>query len=141
MGRHLTDVEKTEIGCALLSGLGISEVARRYSLPKQTVHRIKQGLGPRVEQANEIRRESMDELLVKAMVANLDAQHAIAEVATDAEYLRSQNALGIAALYQRLSDHSIRLFEAASADDGGTADGTADLSAMAETDPAADMDG
>lgn len=120
MAQQPIDAElKAQVAGALLAGLGVSEVSRRYSLPKTTVHRIKSALPQQVAQGGEETRESLNDLLVAALGANLKAQTRIAEVASEAEFIRGQGPGALAELYQALASHSVRLLEAAALSEAG----------------------
>lgn len=99
---------------ALLAGTGVTEVSRRYNLPKSTVASIQAHLQPEIAQVRTETRSSLDELLLDALAANLAAQKRIVEVASEPEYLKKQSAADIADLYETFADKSIRLLEAAS---------------------------
>ena len=120
---RIPDALRAEVSAALLAGIGLSETARRYSLPKSTVQRIKERLGDAVEQAGQSHRESIDALLAKSLEAHVAATYAIARQAQDEEYLRSQTGRDVAALHESLAAHAVRLLEAAALSEPCDADG------------------
>lgn len=113
-GKAINEEARALVMAALLSGLGVNEVARQYQLPKSTVSRIRAELGPRLEQVGTEVRASLDDLLLNALSANLNAQARIAEAVSEPTYITQQPASSVADLYETLADKAIRLLEAAS---------------------------
>lgn len=114
-GKAHSDEVRAEAIAALLAGLGVSEVARKYNLPKQTVSRLRADLGDQLGQVGTENRARLDDLLLDALASNLAAQAAITEAVSDENYIRGQDASAIAELYETLADKAIRLLEAAQA--------------------------
>ena len=101
---------------ALLTGQPISEIARQFKMPRQTVNRFKAELGQeRIDQLSVERRERIDDLLIDCMADNLNALSCIAKTAEDATYLKDQGAEACATLYTAIASNTVRLLEAASA--------------------------
>ena len=58
---------KAQVIAALLTGEGVSEVARKFNMPKTTVFRFKSELVPeRMEQIGTEKRERIDDLLLES---------------------------------------------------------------------------
>lgn len=115
-GKAHSDEVRAEIASALLAGLGITEVAEKYNLPKSTVSRIRDEISAeKLEQVGTEKRARIDELLLDCLAANLQAQKKIAETVSEPHYIRKQSASAVADLYETLADKAIRLLEAASA--------------------------
>ncbi len=118
-GRAIDEQIRDQVVAAVLAGLGVSEIARQYHLPKSTVSRIRNEVAPeRLEQVGTEHRARLDDLLLSALSDNLTAQSAIAKLASDQNYLRGYGPSAVAELYTALADKAVRLLEAASwADD------------------------
>jgi transposase-like protein len=112
-GERISDEIRQQVAGALLAGVGVSEVSRRYSLPKSTVCLIKSQLPVQVEHVGRPTRESLDELIADSLRSNLRAQRNMTDVASEPEYIRGQSAAQVAELYEVLADHAVRLLEAA----------------------------
>lgn len=114
-GKAHSDEVRAEVMAALLAGLSVSDVARKYALDKSVVSRIRASLDSeklqQVATENEIR---IDQHLAEALQAHLKLQQAIATVCANENYLREQTASDIADLLKVSQDHSVRLLEAAS---------------------------
>lgn len=114
-GRAHSEELRAEIKAALLAGLGVTECAQKYSLPKQTISRIKNELLPeQLGQVGTEKQERLDDLLLDALAANLKAQKRIVETASEPDYIRKQPATAVADLYKEFADKAVRLLEAAS---------------------------
>lgn len=115
-GKAHSDQTRAEVISALLAGLGVTEVAQKYNLPKQTVSRIKNEIVPsELGQVGTEKRERIDELLLDGISSNLKALKAMTDMLSEKEYLRKQPASSIAEVYGTLADRAIRILEAASA--------------------------
>jgi len=111
-----SDEVKAQVMAALLSGDGVSEVARKLNLPKTTVHRIKSEISSeKLEQVQTEKRERIDDLLLDTMSANLSALSRIARASSEPSYIKTQPAESVAVLYREVASTTIRLLEAASA--------------------------
>ena len=98
-----------QVQAALLAGMAVTEAARKWSLPERTVRRLNGEIG-RLEggEADELGRR-----LAELLLANAEGMMGIARVAKDENYLKAQQAGGLAQLYAVLADTTIRLLEAA----------------------------
>ncbi len=105
-----------QVTAALLTGLSLSEAARRYKLPVSSVSRIKDNIDQqKLENVGKESRRRIDDMLVLSVQSHLDALKGISEVAQDKVYLRKQSPEGLATLHQRIEDHAFRLLESAGA--------------------------
>ena len=106
MKHHEPEI-RAAVMSALLSGQGVSEVAREYRLPESTVSRWKK----------EARREAgltddVGRLLLEYLTANLATLQAQAVAFRDPVWLKEQPAGEVGVLHGILCDKSIRLLEA-----------------------------
>lgn len=113
-GKAHSDEVRAQVIAALLAGQGVSDVARRYKVPKATVSRIKNELTPaQLEQVGTEKRERIADLIEGHLVTSLKAAAAIAGKTKDDSWLTKQNAADIAVFYGVLTDKAVRILEAA----------------------------
>ena len=92
---------------ALLSGQGVKEVAREYSIPPSTVSRWKK------EARKEAgRSDDVGELLLDYLRENLATLCAQARAFRQPEWLADQDASSVAVLHGVMTDKAVRLLEA-----------------------------
>lgn len=103
---------------ALLAGQSVSQVAKEYRIPKGTVSNWKNRRasevpndGTQKAQPTE-QSESVGDLLVKLLRANLDGLIAAAAVMQDAEWLRKQGATELGTFLGITHDKTVRMLEA-----------------------------
>lgn len=115
-GKAHSDELREEVKTAILAGLGISEVAQKYNLPKSTVCRIRDEVVPNeLERVGTEKRERLDDLLLDCLASNLRAQKAITDAVFEQEFIRKQTASDFKLLYETFADKAVRLLETASA--------------------------
>ena len=110
------DETKAAVMAALLTGQGVSEVARQYNLDSGLVSRWKQGLS--TEQLQQVAVENslrIEGLLFGYLEANLTALKAQSQLAGDVAYLKQFPPQQLAVLHGVMADKAVRLIEAASA--------------------------
>lgn len=103
-----------QVTAAVAAGLAVGEAAKRWNLPARTVRRIATDAG--IKLADVGRGEGGDKLgekLTEVLIANAEAMIGIAKIATKEEYLKTQQAGGLAQLYAAFADTSLQLLEAA----------------------------
>jgi transposase-like protein len=113
-GKAHSDETKSAALAALLEGQGVSEVAKRYKLPKQTVSDLKASLGS--EQFGQVRtkkEEALAELIETHLRNSLNAASNIANLTNNADWLTKQDAEKIGVFYGILTDKAVRILEAA----------------------------
>lgn len=110
-----TDPKVVEaVQAALVAGMATSEAARRWNLNPRTVERISASMGTKLSEV--VGGEGGDKIgakLVEVLMANAEAMIGIAKIATKEEYLKTQQAGGLAQLYAAFADTSLQLLEAA----------------------------
>lgn len=110
-----------QVAAALLAGMAVSEAADRWRIPEATVRGIRDKFAPvREGQGGHASRpmpsaDRIGQRLAELIVENAEGMVGIARIAKDPEYLRTQQAGGLAQLYQAISDTTVRLLEAAEA--------------------------
>lgn len=114
-GKAHSDEVRAEAIAALLAGQGVTEVARKYKLPKATVSRLKNKIAPELlEQVETEKTNSIATLIENHLSESLQAAAGLArKVRTNDEWLFRQNAADIGVLYGILTDKAIRILEAA----------------------------
>jgi transposase-like protein len=114
MAKAISTETRAAAMAALLAGQGVNDVAREYHLGKATVSRLRSELLPeQLEQMKTQKHETLDDLILANLEANIRATTAIAEEVRKPEYLAKQPASDLAVLFGVMSDKQIRLLEAA----------------------------
>lgn len=99
----------------LLSGVSVSETARRYDLSRPTVRVIRakftdvEANGGEVRLSVERNREEIDALLLTTLRESLEAQKAILQVVGDEKYLKRQRGRDNAKILDVISAFTLRL--------------------------------
>lgn len=92
----------------------MSDVARKYKLPKSTVSRIKNELAPEVlEQIGTEKRDRIGDLLGQYVECNLITLKEQSVHFRNTEWLQKQPASELAVLHGVIADKTIRILEAA----------------------------
>lgn len=113
-GRKHTPETEAAVMAALLSGQGVNEVARQYSLSPSVVSRIKSSIdSEKLEQAGMQKKERLVDLIEGHLMASLKAAIALAEQANDGAWRNKQSASDIAVFYGVISDKAFKLVEIA----------------------------
>lgn len=114
---------RSAVIAALLSGQGVSEVAKQYNLNPSVVSRLKASIAPEdLEKVATVKKEQLTDLVEAHLIASLKAAVAIAGQANDDSWRSKQPASELAVFYGVLSDKSIRLIEIAGRILGGQRD-------------------
>ncbi|MEM9773322.1 MAG: hypothetical protein AAF902_01995 [Chloroflexota bacterium] len=105
---------KAAVMAALLEGQSVGKVAKDYKIPEGTVSawKYRQGTAKNAVQKN---TEQIGELLLGYLNENLITLKAQSKFFRQEEWLRKQHAADAAVLHGVLTDKSIRLLEALSA--------------------------
>ena len=132
-GKRYSQEAKAQVLAALLSGQGVSDVARRYKVSKATVSRIKSSLSSeQLQQIGSKRADEFSELLARYLQSILEANSFIMEFIQgkrESKWLEKQSAAEIGTLSGINADKAIRLFEGIEA----AAEQPADMEAPAGT--------
>lgn len=129
-GKAHSDEVRAEVIAALLQGQGVTEVAERYKLPKQTVSDLKNEIAPAIlGQVRTEKRERIGDLIEKHLRTSLESATGIAQKVNNSEWVAKQNASDVAVLFGVLTDKAIRILEAAESEEP---EGRADLDASTE---------
>ncbi len=108
-----SDETNVAVEAALLTGQGVSEVARAYNLPKSTVSRIKNELLPaQLEQVGTEKGKRIEALLFKYLKKGLKALGKQSELAADLSYLKQFPPQQLAVLHGVMADKMVRIIEA-----------------------------
>lgn len=111
--RHYTPETKQAVIAALLAGELVSEVAKRYKLPKQTVSRWRSSLSHiEVGQSETKRQSDIATLLLEYLRETISALTERARLSKGAVWFSKQSAADIADLDGTQFDRAIRLLEA-----------------------------
>lgn len=113
-GQKHSDETRSAALAALLEGQAVSEVARRYKLPKATVSDIKRHIDTEeFEQVRTKKQEALAELIEGHLHASLKAATELAGQASNADWRNKQDADKLGVLYGILTDKAVRILEAA----------------------------
>lgn len=112
-GQSHSDETRAAVMAALLTGQGVSEVARGLNLPKATVSRIKNEISSeRLEQVGTQREERLIDLVMDYVSTNLRTLKAQSIEAGRAGYIQKQTASELAVLHGVLADKTVRILAA-----------------------------
>ena len=115
-GQKHSDETRAHALAALLEGQGVSEVARKYKLPKATVSDIKKSIdSEEFDQVRTKKQESLAGLIEGHLQASLKAATDIASQTANADWRNKQDADKLGVFYGILTDKSVRILEAAEA--------------------------
>ncbi len=104
---------KAAVIAALLTGQGVSEVAREYKLDHSIVSKWKSKLSAQtITEIHAKKGEHLDNLVYGCLCKALNALDAMAETASKNEYLEKQPANELAVLYGVMADKVVRILEA-----------------------------
>ena len=116
-----SDETKAAVMAALLAGQSISAVAKEYKIPKGTVASWRtRELGDVTHTIATQKQFEIGELLLKYLVANLQALEAQAQLFKSHAWLAKQNASDAAVLHGVMTDKMVRLLEAMANASGDT---------------------
>ena len=108
-----SDETNAAVEAALLTGQGVTEVARSYNLPKSTVSRIKNELLPeQLAQVGTERGKRIESLLFAFLESGLTALAAQGRVAADEKWIKQFPPQQLAVLYGVMADKMVRIIEA-----------------------------
>lgn len=111
---------------ALLAGQSISDVARQFSLSRNTVKAWRAALGIGSPKVDQKRIDDFGELVARYLRQNLTTLAVQAEHFRDLGWLKVQEASQAAVLHGVLTDKAIRLLEALQSGDEQSADDAGD---------------
>lgn len=114
-GKPLSEETKNAVIGALLAGISVTETARRYQLPQSTVSRIKTEVPLKLDEVGLETRDELDDVIVTHLRVQLAGMNRIAKQADREKWIDQQSAGSLAELYEKMSNHSLQLLEAASA--------------------------
>jgi hypothetical protein len=115
-GVQISDEVRAKVIAELLAGAAVNATARKYSLPKSTVSRIRSEVAPeQLEQVGTEKRQRIDDLLLECISVHVEATIAIARHVSTKEFLAAKSAESIVEVHREMSDTALRLLEAASA--------------------------
>jgi len=113
MSTNLTEEKKPEIIAMLLQGLTINEIHRLTGVSKSAIWRIKDKIiDGKYSGAILDLRENLSEYIAVSLKKHIDALNAIAEVAVEKDYIRSNTARDVASLHERLEQWTLQILQA-----------------------------
>jgi hypothetical protein len=113
MSTNLTEEKKPEIIAMLLQGLTINEIHRQTGVSKSAIWRIKDKIiDGKYSGAILDLRENLSEYIAVSLKKHIDALNAIAEVAVEKDYIRSNTARDVASLHERLEQWTLQILQA-----------------------------
>lgn len=122
-GQKHSDEKRAEALAALLEGQGVTEVAKKYNLPKSTVTDIKRSIdSEEFARVRAKKEDSLAELIEGHLSASLQAAANIARQTQNESWLTKQDADKLGVFYGIITDKAVRILEAAEAASNGEAD-------------------
>lgn len=122
-GQKHSDEKRAEALAALLEGQGVTEVAKKYNLPKSTVTDIKRSIdSEEFARVRSKKEDSLAELIEGHLSASLQAAANIARQTQNESWLTKQDADKLGVFYGIITDKAVRILEAAEAASNGEAD-------------------
>jgi hypothetical protein len=109
----LTDQTRSQVITLLLENKSITYVAKTLNLSKHTVSRLKDELisGKYESQLTKV-QNNLGEIIAESLSLHLQALNKIAIVATDENYLLSQDAKSIGELHKQIRDWALEILTA-----------------------------
>jgi hypothetical protein len=115
-GQKHSDETRGQALAALLAGQGVSEVAKKYKLPKATVSDLKRHIdSEEFDQVRTKKAEQLAGLIEGHLHTSLEAARNIAEQTKNGDWLNKQSAEDLGVFYGILTDKAVRILEAAEA--------------------------
>lgn len=109
----LTEEKKPEIIALLLEGKTIGEVNKATGVSKSSIWRIKEQIKEgKYHKAVRDVEENIGEYIAESLLTHLNAMNAIARIASEEGYIRSQNSRDVAELHRTLENWSISILQA-----------------------------
>lgn len=109
----LTSEKKPEIIALLLEGKTIGEVHKATGVSKSAIWRIKDQIKEgKYHKAVRDVEENIGEYIAESLLTHLNAMNAIARIASEEGYIRSQNSRDVAELHRTLENWSISILQA-----------------------------
>lgn len=109
----LTSEKKPEIIALLLEGKTIGEVHKATGVSKSQIWRIKDQIKEgKYHKAVRDVEENIGEYIAESLLTHLNAMNAIARIASEEGYIRSQNSRDVAELHRTLENWSISILQA-----------------------------
>lgn len=109
----LTEEKKPEIIALLLEGKTIGEVHKATGVSKSQIWRIKDQIKEgKYHKAVRDVEENIGEYIAESLLTHLNAMNAIARIASEEGYIRSQNSRDVAELHRTLENWSISILQA-----------------------------
>jgi DNA-binding NarL/FixJ family response regulator len=113
MSTNLTEEKKPEVIALLLQGMTINEIHRQTGVSKSAIWRIKDNIiDGKYSGAILDLRDNLSEYIAVSLKKHLEALNAIAEVAVEKDYIRSNTARDIASLHERLECWTLSILQA-----------------------------
>ncbi len=108
-----TEEHKAEIIALLIQGKTIGEVHKATGVSKSAIWRIKDKIvDGKYSGAILDLRDNLSEYIATSLKKHLDAMNAIAEVAVEKDYIRSNTARDISSLHERLESWTLQILQA-----------------------------
>jgi hypothetical protein len=117
-GVEITPEVRAQVIAELLTGAGVNETARKYSLGAKSVSRIKASLAEgQLTQVDTEKRRRIDDVLMDCVTRHTEALNRFVEYVCQPEYLKTKEPDALGRLYEKLANTPLSILEAASAAD------------------------
>jgi hypothetical protein len=117
-GVEISPEVRAQVLAELLTGAGVNETARKYSLGTKTVSRIKASLSNgELTQVDTDKRRRIDDVLMDCVTRHTEALNRFADYVSQPDYLKTKEPDALGRLYEKLANTPLSILEAASAAD------------------------
>lgn len=111
--RHHSEEKRAAVIAALLTGQGVTQIARDLKIPAETVSNYKRALTPeQITELNAKRAGRLDDLLFEHLEASFAAQRAILTHVQSPKYIQRQNPADLAVFLGVSNDKTVRILDA-----------------------------
>lgn len=118
-GVQITPEIRAQVIAELMTGAGVNETARKYTLGTKTVSRIKASLSEgELTQVDTEKRRRIDDVLMDCVTRHTEALNRFAEYVSSPDYLKTKDPQHLAPLYREIANTPLSILEAASAAEG-----------------------
>lgn len=115
-GVQISPEVRAQVLAELLTGAGVNETAKKYSLGPQTVSRLRKSLSEtQLAQVGTEKQQRIEEILTECVTRHTEALNRFVEYVSQPQYLQQKEPDALAKLYEAIANTPLSILEAASA--------------------------